>query len=246
MAIKAGGKRVTAPHAASRRASGVQADSGAAPAPGAAMASAAAPIPGATPVSTGEMPAPSIPSSTGLVAITPAEYPVEIDLAYATSNNFVCLPLYAADAPCLLHPDAAACLMRAAVAARRAGLTLKVFDAYRPPAVQEVLWRICPDPAYVADPLQGSNHSRGVAVDATLLDGDGEALDMGTGFDDMRELSHHGRPDLSAAVQRNRLLLLGIMLQAGFASLPTEWWHYELPGAASYPLVDDGRVLLAG
>lgn len=172
-------------------------------------------------------------------------YPVEIDLVYAGSNNFICLPLYAANASCLLHPDAAACLMRAAVAGRRAGLTLKVFDAYRPPAAQEVLWRLCPNPLYVADPAQGSNHSRGVAVDVTLLDESGAELDMGTGFDEMREQSHHDRDDLSVSAQRNRALLLGIMLQASFASLPTEWWHYQLPGALSYPLVHDGGVSLA-
>lgn len=185
-------------------------------------------------------------ASAQLVTIRPAEYPVRVDLAYAGSHNFVCLPIYAADAPCMLHPDAAACLKRAAVAARRAGLTLKIFDAYRPPAAQEVLWRLCPDPAYVADPRQGSNHSRGVAVDVTLLDDAGEALDMGTGFDDMRVQSHHDRPDLPVPVQRNRHLLLGIMLQAGFVSLPTEWWHYELPAAASYPLLEEDGVLLAG
>jgi len=187
---------------------------------------------------------PSHLSPAGLVAIDPAEYLVEVDLAYAGSNNFVCLPIYAADAPCMLHADAAACLKRAALAAWRAGLGLKILDAYRPPAAQEVLWRICPDPAYVADPAQGSNHSRGVAVDVALLGEDGRQLDMGTGFDDMRELSHHDRPDLPAAVQRNRHLLLGIMLQAGFVSLPTEWWHYELPGAAAYPLLDEAGVLL--
>lgn len=186
------------------------------------------------------------PAPSGLVLIEPPDYPVEIDLVYATSNNFVCLPIYAADAPCLLHPDAAACLMRAAVAARRSGLALKVFDAYRPPAAQEVLWRLCPNPDYVADPRRGSNHSRGVAVDVTLLDEQGAALDMGTGFDEMREQSHHDRPDLPAAAQRNRNLLLGIMLQAGFASLPTEWWHYQLPRATSYPLVHESGVLLAG
>src|SRR5690606_29759781 len=125
--------------------------------------------------SAGTKRAPSPLSPAGLVTIEPAGYPVEIELVYAGSNNFICLPIYAADAPCMLHPDAAACLMRAAVAARRAGLTLKIFDAYRPPAAQEVLWRICPNPAYVADPRHGSNHSRGVAVDVTLLDSDGEA-----------------------------------------------------------------------
>jgi D-alanyl-D-alanine dipeptidase len=81
-----------------------------------------------------------------------------------------------------------------------------------------------------------------VAVDLTLIDADGQPLDMGTGFDDMRELSHQFFPDLPVAVQRNRLLLLGIMLSAGFRHIDSEWWHYELPDAEDYPLIDDGSI----
>lgn len=191
------------------------------------------------------MPSAAGSTPTGLVKIEPPDYPVDIELVYAGSNNFVCLPIYAANAPCLLHPDAASCLQRAALAARQAGLTLKIYDAYRPPAAQEVLWRLCPNPLYIADPKRGSNHSRGVAVDVTLLDESGEALDMGTGFDEMCEQSHHGRTDLSTSAQRNRLLLLGIMLQAGFEALPTEWWHYQMPGAGAYPLLAGDGFLLA-
>ncbi len=177
-----------------------------------------------------------------LVAIQPPDYPVDIHLVYATADNFVCLPVYASDAQCVLHSDAADCLGRAARAALRAGYVLRVLDAYRPPAAQEIFWQLCPDPRYLADPAVGSSHTRGIAVDVTLLDEAGQALDMGTGFDDMREQSHHDRPDLPKAVQRNRSLLLGIMLQAGFESLPTEWWHYQLPDARRYPLIDDPAV----
>src|SRR3546814_3617131 len=70
------------------------------------------------------------------------------------------------------------------------------------------------DPRYVADASQGSNHTRGVAVDVSLLDADGVPLDMGTGFDDMRDQSHHDRTDLPAQSQRHRLMLLGIMLRS--------------------------------
>src|SRR3546814_10776182 len=117
-------------------------------------------------------------------------------------------------------------------AARQADHVLIVYDAYRPAAVQAIFWSKLPDARYVADPSLGSNHTRGVAVDVSLLGADGEALDMGTGFDDMRDQSHHDREDLSADVQRNRQMLLGIMLQAGFRSIPTEWWHYEQIGRA--------------
>ena len=39
-----------------------------------------------------------------------------------------------------------------------------------------------------------------------------------------------------------RLLLLGIMLAAGFRHIDSEWWHYELPEAETYPLIDDGSI----
>lgn len=181
------------------------------------------------------------PLASGMVEILEADLPVRIALAYATDDNFVSRQVYAR-ARCALHPDAAACLERAARAARRTGHTLLVLDAYRPPAAQAVFWSYCPDPSYVADISQGSNHTRGVAVDVTLLGADGEPLDMGTGFDAMTPVSHHDRDDLPAAVQRNRYLLLGIMLQAGFRSNPTEWWHYELPEPGRYPLIDDPVV----
>ncbi|NYT37279.1 D-alanyl-D-alanine dipeptidase [Allopusillimonas soli] len=183
--------------------------------------------------------APAIQSS--LVEITAPAYPVEIDLAYAGTHNFTGRRIYAS-ACCALHPDAAACLLKAALAARRAGYTLKIFDAYRPAAAQDVFWALCPDPRYVSDASKGSNHTRGIAVDVTLIDEQGRDLDMGTHFDAMQEQSHHDRDDLPATVQRNRSLLLGIMLQAGFHSIPTEWWHYELQPDSRYPLLDDPMV----
>ena len=67
-----------------------------------------------------------------------------------------------------------------------------------------------------------------------------QALDMGpTEFDAMEDKSHQFYPDLPVNVQRNRLLLLGIMLGAGFQAIPTEWWHFELPNADDYPLLHE-------
>jgi D-alanyl-D-alanine dipeptidase len=181
------------------------------------------------------------PANSELVEITAQGYPVVIDLVYATADNLVGRPVYG-QARCALRPEAAACLLRAAQAARRSGYTLKVLDAYRPPAVQAIFWAQCPDPRYVSDANLGSNHTRGVAVDVTLLDEHGAALDMGTGFDAMQEESHHDRDGLPVAIQRHRNVLLGIMLQAGFCSIETEWWHYELPHPYGYALLDDPIV----
>lgn len=162
---------------------------------------------------------------------------LHIALAYATPDNFAGRTVYAEGARCALRPEAAECLHRAIRNARRAGYTLHVFDAYRPEAAQRLFWSKLPDPRYVADPALGPNHTRGVAIDLTLLDETGKPLDMGTGFDAMCEQSHHDRDDIPLVAQRNRAMLLGMMLHAGFTTISTEWWHYQLPDAARYSLI---------
>jgi D-alanyl-D-alanine dipeptidase len=184
-------------------------------------------------------------NSSPLVEVDAQALQVDIDLIYASADNLAGKPIYQ-DSRCLLHHDAERCLRLASRLARQAGFSLRIFDAYRPPYAQWLLWEALPDPEYVRDPKLGSPHSRGVAVDLTLIDVHGEPLDMGTGFDDMREQSHQFYPDLSPAVQRNRLLLLGIMLGAGFQHIASEWWHYELPEADSYPLIDDHSIRPVG
>ncbi|MEA1677595.1 D-alanyl-D-alanine dipeptidase [Nitrospirillum sp. BR 11163] len=168
-------------------------------------------------------------------------FDVDLDLRYATADNLTGSPLYARPA-CLLHPIAAACLARAIVRAGMLGLRLRIFDAYRPPQAQWALWRALPDPVFIADPREGSNHTRGVAVDLTLAEGDGTPLDMGTDFDDMSPRAHHGDDTVPAPVQRNRALLLGIMAVSGWTHYASEWWHYQLPDAHLHPLVDDGAL----
>jgi len=177
-------------------------------------------------------------NNSPLVEIDAQRYQVQIDLIYASADNLAGKVIYPT-ARCLLHRQAADCLNKASHLARLAGLTLRIYDAYRPPYAQYLLWEALPNNDYVRDPHLGSHHSRGVAVDLTLVDADGEPLDMGTVFDAMEERSHQFYPDLPADVQRNRLLLLGIMLGAGFQAIDTEWWHYELPNADDYPLLED-------
>jgi D-alanyl-D-alanine dipeptidase len=174
-----------------------------------------------------------------LVRISPPAFDVALMLAYATADNFTGRPVYSR-AQAWLHEDAARCLRRAIALAAQQGLRLTIFDAFRPQEAQWILWNHTPDPEFLADPRRGSPHSRGVAVDLTLQDGAGLALDMGTGFDAFTPLSHHGNTDISAEAQRNRHLLLGLMTTAGWDFYRNEWWHYQLFDAQNrYPLLSD-------
>ena len=174
-----------------------------------------------------------------LVALTSPTYDVDLDLAYATPDNFTGKPIYRR-AAAYLHPVAAEHLARAVSLARALGLRLKIFDAFRPSEAQWVMWNHTPDPEFLADPRRGSPHARGAAVDLTLIDGQGRELDMGTGFDAFTPLSHHAVTDVSLEAQRNRFLLLGLMTAAGWDFYRNEWWHYQLFDTRRYPLLSDG------
>jgi D-alanyl-D-alanine dipeptidase len=166
---------------------------------------------------------------------------VDIDLIYATPANITGRTIYT-NMVCLLHTDAAAALRIAAELAAAQGCRLRVYDAFRPVEAQWRLWDAFPDPEFIADPRKGSDHARGVAVDLTLADADGTPFDMGTPFDDMTALSHHGNTSIPAAAQANRSRLLGIMAAAGWHHYPSEWWHYQLPDPKRYPLLWDAAA----
>ncbi len=176
-----------------------------------------------------------------LAAIAPPEYDVDLEIAYATHHNFTGAPIYNR-AAAYLHPEAAAALARAIALAAAIGLRLRIYDAFRPTEAQWKMWNHTPDPEFLADPRRGSPHSRGVAVDVTLLGRDGTALDMGTPFDSFRPQSHHGATDVPAEAQRNRFLLLGLMSAAGWDFYRNEWWHYQLFEPRRFPLLSDAAL----
>ena len=183
-----------------------------------------------------------------LVTIANDRFDVDIALAYATPDNFTGAPIYDA-AHCYLQADAAALLERAIGLAAALGYRFRIFDAFRPAEAQWAMWRHTPDPVFLSDPRRGSPHSRGVAVDLTLVDSGGTALDMGTGFDAFTVHSHHGSLEISPPAQRNRALLLGIMTAAGWDCYLKEWWHYQLFTPRRYPLLSDSvlpQPMMAG
>jgi len=168
-----------------------------------------------------------------------------VALAYATSDNFTGRPIYDR-ADCWLHPEAVRHLRRAMALASALGLRFRIFDGFRPHEAQWILWNHTPDPEFLADPRRGSPHSRGVAVDLTLVDSTGQALDMGTAFDAFTPLSHHGNTEISAEAQKNRYLLQGIMSSAGWDFYTNEWWHYQLFDAhRRFPLLSDSVLAIS-
>lgn len=163
---------------------------------------------------------------------------IKLDIKYATSDNFVGRPVYPS-ARTYLHRDAAAKFQSAMNELERThpGYKFIIFDGLRPRSVQWVLWNAVKGTdkqKYVANPVKGSVHNYGFALDISLADASGRELDMGTPYDDFTTLAEPQKEDVNVKLGKltrthiaNRLLLRGIMTRAGFIQLQHEWWHYD-------------------
>lgn len=162
---------------------------------------------------------------------------ITIDIKYATNDNFTKKKIYDCG-KCYLRPEAAAKLVEIHnVLKEKYGYGIKVFDCFRPRPYQQRLWDIMPNPSYVTPPEKGSMHSRGLAVDLTIVDKNGKDLDMGTPYDFFGKEAHQDFTGHSSDINKNRKLLKSIMEENGFGSIRTEWWHYSYR-TKSYPLDD--------
>ena len=140
-----------------------------------------------------------------LVKITKKKYPVEIDLLYATKKNFTGKQIYKKK-DCYLHKEAVPLFKKSIELAAKLNLKLKIYDAFRPTEAQWKLWNHTPDENFIANPKKGSPHSRGVAIDLTLINKNNYELNMGTNFDNFSSKSSHGNIDISREAQKNRFI----------------------------------------
>lgn len=170
---------------------------------------------------------------------------VVIDLKYNSDVNFLHKNVYGEFGlrDCYVLPEVHSKLLAAFPILKEKKLKLVMFDCYRPLSVQRKMWEIVPDSRYVANPAKGSNHNRAVAIDVTLAREDGTLLPMPTEFDDFTEKAFRsfkcGTEKAEQEKCQNRELLEQILKQVGLQGLATEWWHFELPGAKKFPVIED-------
>ena len=170
-------------------------------------------------------------ADTTFIRLTDYSNDFAYDLRYATTNNFLKAKVYDC-AECYTRVKTAKALIKANASFLKKGYKIKFFDCYRPNSVQYKMWAIVPNPQYVANPVKGSIHNKGGAVDITLVDLKGNEVDMGTDFDFFGKKAYHDNTTLPKEILENRLLLKETMEAFGFWSIRTEWWHYNL-GTAS-------------
>jgi D-alanyl-D-alanine dipeptidase len=141
------------------------------------------------------------------------------------------------------------------------GWKIQIFDAYRPVAVQQFMvdysfsalarqrqqqpeslttterqtllaevYQFWAPPSL--DPATPPPHSTGAAVDITLIDAQGNPVNMGSPIDEISARSH---PDYFApegdhsddTVHGHRCLLKETLAQADLRQHPNEWWHFS-------------------
>ena len=152
------------------------------------------------------------------------------NMKYATADNFLKTKVYDCEA-CYLRYKTVKALIKANEKFMKKGYKIMLFDCYRPLDIQKKMWQIVSNPNYVADPKKGSIHNRGGAVDISLVDSTGIAIDMGTPFDFFGIEASHDYENLSEEVKENRRMLRKIMTRSGFRIFESEWWHYNLKNA---------------
>lgn len=174
-----------------------------------------------------------------LIDITSIDSSIKVDLKYATKDNFLGRPVYS-DNTAKLLPLVATKLIAAQKEFNKHGVGIKIWDAYRPLYIQQIMWDILPDERYIANPKVGGRHTRGTTVDITLVNlQTGEELLMPTKFDNFSEKAHRNYQYTNPKIKSNMKLLDSIMQQHGFIGLPTEWWHYDLQNWQQYPVITD-------
>jgi D-alanyl-D-alanine dipeptidase len=78
----------------------------------------------------------------------------------------------------------------------------------------------------IADPSSVGPHQTGGAIDVVLLNRDRERISMGTKYRENTEKTPMFSKYCTKEEKKNRSILRGAMLKAGFWYYPGEWWHY--------------------
>jgi CubicO group peptidase (beta-lactamase class C family)/D-alanyl-D-alanine dipeptidase len=183
-----------------------------------------------------------------LVELSALDPTIKLDIRYATTNNFMGIPLYTS-ARAFMQRPAAEAVLRVHRALAKQGYGLLIHDAYRPWQVTKLFWEATPDSGrdFVADPAKGSKHNRGCAVDLTLYDrATGKPVKMVGGYDEFSPRSFPEYPGGTSLEHWHRELLRAAMEAEGFTVNQYEWWHFDFRDWKAYPIINQRFEDLTG
>jgi D-alanyl-D-alanine dipeptidase len=163
---------------------------------------------------------------------------IVLDIRYATPDNMLGEAVYP-EARALLRRPVAEALAEVQQSLAARGLSLCVYDAYRPYSVTVRMYEQIQDENFAAPPWRGSRHNRGCSVDVGLVKlSNGQGVPMPTDFDDLTPAANSHYGDLPAHIMLNRSILLATMHYYGFINYRHEWWHFDHSRWAEFDLLD--------
>lgn len=179
---------------------------------------------GMAPTSTGEL----VPAKSHLVDVRLYTDKLEIKMKLATNGTSINEPFYTRNL-CMLQYDTLQKLLKAVDLFEADGYTVVIYDAYRPTSVQQRWFDVVRVHKWVANPAigMGGIHDRGVAVDMTLMDQNGVELDMPTAMHTFTEAASRWSTTMTAKQRENMNYMTKIMVQCGFDTINSEWWHFQ-------------------
>lgn len=183
---------------------------------------------------------PAATRAADLVELVKLDPTIELDIRYATTNNFTGKRVYP-EARAFLQRPAAQALVAAHRELAREGYGLLIHDGYRPWSITRVFWEVTPPHLreFVADPSQGSKHNRGCAVDLTMYElKTGKTVEMPSAYDEMTPRAYPDYQGGPADARARRDLLRAAMERHGFTVEPNEWWHFNYKDWREYPILD--------
>ena len=163
---------------------------------------------------------------------------LELDIRYATTNNFTGEVIYNLAKAYARKPVAEAlALVQADL--KEQGLELKIHDGYRPYSATVKFYEVYGDTTFVASPYQGSRHNRGCAIDLTVINSETkQELNMPTPYDSFQEEAFPDFPLEDQEAVANREMLIAAMEKRGFKVYDSEWWHFDFVGWEKFDVMD--------
>jgi len=163
------------------------------------------------------------------------KYDIKVSMKLCTDDTSIGEPFYNSNL-CMLQYDTIQKLKQAVEKFRNDGYTVVIYDAYRPTSVQQKWFNVVQVHKWIANPAigMGGVHDRGTAIDMSLLDKDGNELEMPTKVHTFTDESARWYTESSQKAQDNMNYMLDIMTSCGFDHIESEWWHFQDSDTAHY------------
>ena len=177
----------------------------------------------------------SLDSHKKLVDLKKLDDEFQLDIRYASTNNFMRSKFYKNERA-FFNMSAADRLIEAKNELKELGYGIIIYDAYRPWFVTKMFWEGTPENLkhFVANPENGSSHNKGCAIDIGLYDIEtGESIVMISGYDEFTERAYPNYMGGSKKQRDIRDMLIKVMERNDFTVYEYEWWHFNYNGCES-------------